>query len=261
MNPPDHDAGGEGGRTLVVVPTYDEAETIREVLDRLVALPVDVDVLVVDDASPDGTGQIVAEVAATDPRVHVLHRASKDGLGAAYRAGFGWGLARSYDRLVSMDADLSHDPDALPTLLARIGDADLVIGSRYVPGGRIEQWSRLRRLLSAGGNRYVRLLTGLPVRDGTSGYRVARAALLRTIGVDRLVSDGYAFQLEVAWRAWQAGFALAEVPITFVERRAGVSKLSRSVVVEALLQAVRWALRGTRSPKAPHPASVRHHAD
>ncbi|WP_052667506.1 polyprenol monophosphomannose synthase [Nitriliruptor alkaliphilus] len=250
MSPP-------GDRTLVVLPTYDERDTLPTVLAGLTALATDLDVLVVDDASPDGTGQLAEAVTSGDPHRHVLHRAGKAGLGSAYRTGFRWGLERGYDRFVAMDADLSHDPASLPELLAASARADLVIGSRYVPGGRVERWPLRRRLLSAGGNLYARGLTGLPVHDGTSGYRVVHRAVLEAIDVAELRSDGYAFQLEVAFRAWRAGFHLAEVPIVFVERRAGASKLSRAVVAEALWRTAAWAAREGRGQSGIHPASVR----
>jgi dolichol-phosphate mannosyltransferase len=243
--------------TLVVIPTYDERHSLPVLLRGLRALPTPVDVLVVDDASPDGTGALADDLARDDGRLHVLHRPRKAGLGPAYRAGLAWGLARDHERFVQMDADLSHDPAALPTLLAAADDADVVVGSRYVAGGGVECWPLRRRVLSAAGNLYARGLTGLPVRDGTSGYRVVHRAVLEAIDVAGLRSDGYAFQLEVAWRAWQAGFHLAEVPIRFVERRAGASKLSRAVVAEALWRTAGWAARGSRRTPAPHPTSVR----
>jgi dolichol-phosphate mannosyltransferase len=242
--------------TLVVVPTYDERQTLAELVAGLRALPVDLDVLVVDDASPDGTGALADDMAARDDRLHVLHRPRKAGLGPAYRAGFAWGLQRAYERFVAMDADLSHDPAAVPALLRAAEDADLVIGSRYVGGGRIERWSLPRRILSAAGNLYARSLTGLPVRDGTSGFRVVRRAVLEGIDIGALRSDGYAFQLEVAWRTWRTGFRTVEVPIVFVERTAGSSKLSRAVVVEALWRTSRWAMARGRGPIDPHPRSV-----
>jgi dolichol-phosphate mannosyltransferase len=246
-----------GARDLVVLPTYDERDSLPEVLAGLARLEVPVDVLVVDDASPDGTGQLAERLATDDPAVSVLHRAGKGGLGSAYRTGFRWGLDRGYDRFVAMDADRSHDPAALPALLAASEEADVVIGSRYVPGGRVERWPLRRRLLSSGGNLYARGLTGLPVHDGTSGYRVLRRPVLETIDVADLRSDGYAFQLEVAWRAWRAGFHLVEVPIVFVERRAGASKLSRAVVAEAVWRTASWAAREGRAQPRPHPSSVR----
>jgi glycosyltransferase involved in cell wall biosynthesis len=243
-------------RTLVIVPTYDERTTLPDLVAGLRSLDLELDVLVVDDASPDGTGVLADDLAARGHRLHVLHRPSKAGLGPAYRAGFAWGLGRGYERFVSMDADLSHDPAAVPGLLRASEDADLVIGSRYVEGGRIERWSAPRRVLSAAGNLYARCLTGLPVRDGTSGFRVVRRAVLEAIDVGALRSDGYAFQLEVAWRTWRAGFRTVEVPIVFVERTAGASKLSRAVVLEAIWRTSRWAAAGGRGPVEPHVRSV-----
>ncbi|MEX2504809.1 MAG: polyprenol monophosphomannose synthase [Egicoccus sp.] len=246
-------------KTLVVVPTYEERGTIAELLTAVRRLPVGPDVLVVDDASPDGTGAIVEEHAAGDPGVHVLHRPAKSGLGPAYRAGLRWGLDRGYEVLVEMDADLSHDPAQLPRLLDAVADADLVIGSRYVGGGDVRRWTAGRLTLSTWGNRYVRGLTGLPVRDATSGFRAFRAPVLRSIAVDRLTSDGYAFQVETALRAWRAGFTIVEVPITFVERREGASKLSRRVVAEAVWRVPSWGLGATlagRRPDGVHPSSV-----
>ncbi|GGI04721.1 polyprenol monophosphomannose synthase [Egicoccus halophilus] len=245
-------------RALVVVPTYDERGTVEELVTALRALPSPPDVLVVDDASPDGTGQVADALAGADPGVSVLHRPAKGGLGPAYRAGLRWGLDRGYVALVEMDADLSHDPADVPRLLAGLDRADLVIGSRYVSGGDVRQWAAARVALSTAGNRYVRALTRLPVRDATSGFRAFRAAVLRTIAIDGLTSDGYAFQVETALRAWRAGFVLHEVPITFVERREGASKLSRRVVAEAAWRVPAWGLAaplGSR-PRRAHPASV-----
>jgi glycosyltransferase involved in cell wall biosynthesis len=243
-------------RTLVVVPTYEERGTIAELVRAVRSLPAAPDVLVVDDDSPDGTGQVADDLAASDEQVAVLHRRAKSGLGPAYRAGLGWGLERGYDVLVEMDADLSHDPAELPRLLAALAEADLVIGSRYVPGGAVERWPAHRLMLSTAGNRYVRAVTGLPVQDATSGFRAFRRAVLTAIGIGSLRSDGYAFQVETTLRAWRAGFTVTEVPIRFVERREGASKLSRRVVLEAAWRVPRWA-RGPRRPPPPHPASVR----
>jgi dolichol-phosphate mannosyltransferase len=247
---------GTRPRTLVVVPTYDERGTIAELVHALRGLPDAPAVLIVDDASPDGTGAVADALAAADPDVEVLHRDRRSGLGPAYRAGLGWGLARGFDVLVEMDADLSHDPHELPRLLAATADSDLVIGSRYVPGGGVERWPAHRLLLSTAGNRYVRAVTGLPLRDATSGYRAFRRPVLAAIGVDTLRSDGYAFQVETALRAWRAGFSVTEVPIRFVERREGASKLSRWVVLEAIWRVLRWGV-GPRRPRPPHPSSVR----
>ena len=243
-------------RTLVVIPTYNEHLTLREVVARVLAAPVEVDVLVVDDASPDGTGRLADQLSAEDGRVHVLHRSAKRGLGPAYRAGLGWGLEAGYDVLVEMDADLSHDPGHLPELVARTETADLVLGSRYVPGGGTRNWPWHRRALSSGGNRYVRVVTGVDVRDGTSGYRAFRRPVLEEIHLAELRSDGYSFQLETLLLSWRAGFVIDEVPITFVERRAGTSKISRAIVVEALWRVLQWGLAGPRKPDARHPRSV-----
>ncbi len=243
-------------RTLVVIPTYNERASIREVVTRTLASPAVPDVLVVDDNSPDGTGAIVDELATDQPRLHVLHRPGKQGLGQAYRVGLGWGIERGYDVLVEMDADLSHDPDQLADLVAATDRADLAIGSRYVPGGRIENWPPHRYWLSSGGNRYVRLATGLPVHDATSGYRAFRRETLEALELPRMDSDGYSFQLETVLKAWRLGFRIEEVPITFVERRAGTSKINRGIVIEALWRVLVWGLKGPRSPGRRHPASV-----
>lgn len=244
-----------------MVPTYDERQNVDELVARTLAV-AGLDLLVVDDASPDGTGARLEELAADEPRMRVLHRPRKSGLGSAYRAGLGIGLDEGYDVLVEMDADLSHDPSLLPALVAATADRDLVIGSRYVPGGGVENWPWHRRALSAGGNRYVRWLTGLPVRDATSGFRAFRAPVLEAIGLRELRSEGYSFQLETALHAWRAGFRIGEVPITFVERVAGASKISRAIVFEAMARVLTWAvrclpvrLRGVR----PHPHSLAAH--
>lgn len=243
------------GTTLVMVPTFNERPTLEFVVRQLLAT-APVDVLVVDDASPDGTGAVADRLAADNIRVAVLHRDRKRGLGSAYRAAFGWGLARDYRLFVEMDADLSHDPEQLVDLLDAADSADLVLGSRYVSGGETRNWPWHRRLLSRGGNRYVQLVTRIPVADATSGYRVFRRAVLDEIQVGSLTSDGYAFQLETLLRAWWAGFEIAEVPITFVERRAGASKISRAIILEALWRVLMWGVSGPRAPAAAHPRSV-----
>lgn len=243
-------------RALVVIPTYNERSTLPEVVLRLMTTPLDIDVLVVDDASPDGTGVVADELARRHDSLHVLHRPAKDGLGPAYRAGLGWGLDRGYEVLVEMDADLSHDPGHLPAILQATEFADLVIGSRYVPGGGTENWPLPRQWLSSGGNAYVRAVTGLPVRDATSGFRAFRRPVLEHIGIRDLKSDGYSFQLETALAAWRAGFAVDEVPIVFVERRAGASKISRAIVLEALFRVIQWGRRGPRTPAPLHPSSI-----
>lgn len=242
--------------TLVVIPTYNERITLPEVIARLLAVPVSVDVLVVDDNSPDGTGRLADELAERHSNIHVMHRPAKSGLGPAYRAGLGWGMDRGYDVLVEMDADLSHEPGHLAEMLSALGRADLVIGSRYVPGGGTENWPWHRRMLSSGGNRYVQIVTGIPVRDATSGYRAFRRPVLEEIGLRDLRSDGYSFQLETVLAAWRAGFEVDEVPIIFVERRAGASKISRSIIFEALWRVLIWGLRGPRGAKQRHPRST-----
>lgn len=231
-------------RTLVILPTFNEAGSIGEVLDRLLALPDGVEILVVDDGSPDGTAGIVRRRAAAEPRVRLVERPGKAGLSSAYLLGFRQGLDGEFDLVVEMDSDLSHRPEQLSDILAaaRAG-ADLAIGSRYVPGGGVSNWSRARLALSRAGNAYVRLLLGLPVRDATSGFRAYRRDLLRDL-VDRPIrSDGYAFQVELAERSWRLGAEIAEVPITFAERAAGASKMSNRIVAEALLLVTLWGIR------------------
>jgi glycosyltransferase involved in cell wall biosynthesis len=230
-------------RVLVIVPTFNEVENLEAVLDRLRASVPTADALVVDDASPDGTGELADKLAAGDPRVHVLHRPGKAGLGAAYVAGFAWARERGYDVLVEMDADGSHPPETLPQLLARLADADLVLGSRYVPGGRVEDWPLHRLLLSRIGNRYTRWALRLPLTDATGGFRAARGELIDRLPFDDVASHGYCFQVDWAWRAWRSGARVAEVPITFTERALGRSKMSRAIVREALVRVTVWALQ------------------
>ena len=242
--------------TLVVVPTYNEIATLERAVKGVLAATADVDVLIVDDASPDGTGELAAQLARCEPRVHALHRPAKSGLGSAYREGFGWGMARGASVLCEMDADLSHDPADLPRLLHALRGADLVIGSRYVHEGRVVDWPKSRLRLSMAGNAYVRVVTGIPVRDSTAGLRAYRRAVLEELDVSTSRCEGYAFQLEMALRAWRLGFRIIEVPITFVERREGASKISRAIIVEALLRVLGWGLAGPRHAPAPHPRSV-----
>ena len=235
---------GPAGRVLVVVPTYNERENLASIVGRVRAAVPAAHVLVADDASPDGTGRIADDLASADDHVHVLHRPGKAGLGAAYLDGFGWGMRHGFDVLVEMDADGSHLPEQLPDLLARIdAGADLVLGSRYVPGGSVVNWPRHREVLSRGGNTYVRLVLGVPLRDATGGYRAFRRSALEAIGLDAVASQGYCFQVDLAWRAVLAGLRVEEVPITFVEREAGVSKMSRGIVVEALWRTTQWGAR------------------
>lgn len=232
-------------RALVVIPTFNEAENIETVLRRVRAAAPEVAVLVVDDGSPDGTADLAEAVGVEMGEVHVLRRQGKQGLGSAYRAGFRWGLERGAPILVEMDADLQHDPAALPGLLAPIetGIADLVIGSRYVPGGSIPRWRWHRRMLSRWGNRYAGAVLGLGVHDATSGYRAYRAEVLRGLDLDAVRADGYGFQIEMAYQAARGGGRVAEVPIRFGERSFGASKMSGRIVVEALLLVTWWGLR------------------
>jgi dolichol-phosphate mannosyltransferase len=235
-------AGDNTGRLLVVVPTFNEAATVRKVVERVRSAVPAAEVLAVDDASPDGTGEIADGLAELDSHVHVLHRIRKDGLGRAYVAGFRWGLERDFDTLVEMDADGSHQPEQLPRLLAALPDADLVLGSRYVDGGQVVDWPWHRELLSRGGNLYTRIALGIPLHDATGGYRAYRASALRRLSLDTVASAGYCFQVDLAWRAVRAGLRVAEVPITFIERSEGTSKMSGAIVREALWQVTRWGI-------------------
>lgn len=229
-----------GQRVVVIIPTYNEAENLPVILDRLLAAVPQAHALVVDDGSPDGTGELADKLATDDDRIEVLHRTGKAGLGAAYVAGFRLGLAAGYDVLVEMDADGSHAPEQLPRLLAALAHADLVLGSRWVPGGQVRNWPKSRQALSRGGNLYTRLALGIDVQDATGGYRAYRRAVLENIDLDSIASQGYCFQVDLAWRAVQAGFRVAEVPITFVERERGESKMSGGIVREALLKVTEW---------------------
>ena len=247
-------------RTLVVVPTYNEALTLPRVAEWLLAVADaaddEISMLVVDDNSPDGTGAIADALAAADDRVSVLHRPGKGGLGPAYRAGFAWGLERGFDVLCEMDADLSHNPSDIPRLLAALVGADLVIESRYVPGGGVIDWPWHRLALSKGGNRYVQAMTALPVQDATAGFRAFRRPVLEELDLSTVRSDGYSFQLEMVLRTWRLGFRVIEVPITFVERTEGASKISRSIILEALWRVLQWGLQGPRTSQPVHPRSV-----
>ncbi|WP_448629435.1 polyprenol monophosphomannose synthase [Cellulomonas soli] len=236
-------------RVLVVVPTYNERESIPGALARLREHVPDSDVLVVDDGSPDGTGALVEEIAAAEAAdrgrtaVHVMHRAGKLGLGTAYMAGFAWGLERGYDVIVEMDADGSHRAQDLPLLLAALPGADLVLGSRWVPGGSVVNWPANRLFLSRGANLYTRLALGFPIKDATGGFRAYRADLLRSMALDEVASQGYCFQVDMTWRAVRSGARVVEVPITFVERELGRSKMSQTIVVEALLRVTWWGMQ------------------
>ncbi|MEU3449532.1 polyprenol monophosphomannose synthase [Streptomyces thermolilacinus] len=234
------DGGSEA--VLVIIPTYNEADNIAAIVSRVRASVPAAHVLVADDNSPDGTGKIADELADSDDHVHVLHRAGKEGLGAAYLAGFAWGIERGYDVLVEMDADGSHQPEELPRLLAALDGADLVLGSRWVPGGSVVNWPKSRELLSRGGSLYSRTLLGVPIKDVTGGYRAFRRRTLEGLGMDQVASQGYCFQVDLAWRTVKAGFKVVEVPITFVERERGDSKMSRAIVVEALWRVTAWGV-------------------
>jgi dolichol-phosphate mannosyltransferase len=220
-------------QTLIIVPTYNERENLPRMAQKLLSLSVGVDVLVVDDSSPDGTGQIADDLAAKNPQLHVLHRSEKNGLGRAYIAGFKWALEKNYEFIFEMDCDFSHDPDAIPAFLAAAKNADLVIGSRYTGGVRVLNWPLKRLLLSRCAGIYVWLITGLPLTDPTGGYKCFRRRALQAIQLDAIRSNGYSFQIELNHRLWRDGFDVAEVPIIFADRVEGTSKLSRSIVIEA----------------------------
>ena len=253
---------GEG--VLVIVPTYDERLNLERTLGRVRRAAPLADVLVVDDASPDGTGQLADQLASRDGRVHVLHRPGKLGLGAAYLAGFDWGLARGYQVLVEMDADGSHQPEQLVLLLEALGDAELVIGSRWVAGGRVVNWPWHRELLSRGGNTYARIALGIGLRDTTGGFRAFRRETLDRLDLDGVASQGYCFQVDLARRAVEEGCRVVEVPIEFVEREHGTSKMSGFIVREALWKVTVWgaaralrAVRGVRATPTSRASKVR----
>lgn len=230
-------------RVLTIIPTYNELESLPKTLGRLRAAAPHVDVLIADDNSPDGTGKLADEFAANDPQVHVLHRAGKEGLGAAYLAGFAWGLDAGYDVLVEMDADGSHQPEQLPLLLDAVEQgADLVLGSRWVPGGKVVNWPLHRKLISTCGSFYARTMLGISIRDITGGYRAFRRTTLEALDLDAVDSVGYGFQVDMLWRVCQKGLKVVEVPITFVEREFGASKMSGNIVTEAMLNVTKWGL-------------------
>jgi len=229
------------GRVLVIIPTYQERANIRRLIPHVLEQAAQVDILVVDDNSPDGTAALVERLAEATPRVHLLKRQRKLGLGTAYLAGFRFALERGYDLALEMDADFSHDPHEIPRFIEAAAEADLIIGSRYIRRGRTQNWPLRRRLLSQCGNLYAHLITGMSVRDATSGYRCLRRALLERLDLDRIASNGYAFQIEIAFRVWKLGMRIREIPIVFVDREAGQSKLDRRIVCEALWGL--WRLR------------------
>lgn len=228
-------------RILIVTPTYNEAQNIERLVDRIHEVVPDAHVLIVDDASPDGTGQLADRMAEADPRVHVLHRAGKLGLGTAYIAGFRWALAEGFDLVFEMDADFSHRPEHLPQFLALAREFDLVLGCRYIPGGGTQDWGLYRQMLSRGGNLYARSILWLPFHDLTGGFKCFRREVLEAIDLDAVQSEGYAFQIELTWRAWRRGFRIAETPILFPDRTRGKSKMSRKIFVEAIWRV--WRLR------------------
>ena len=226
---------------LIIIPTYNESENMPTLLGRLLALPYDLHVLVVDDNSPDGTAEIVREWKAREPRVHLLERPGKMGLGSAYRDGFRYALDNGAEYIFEMDADFSHDPDAIGEFLEASKDTDLVLGSRYLHGVTVVNWPLMRLILSYSANVYTRIITGLPVRDATGGFKCFRRKALEAVRLDRVQSDGYAFQIEMSFKIWKKGFRIKEIPIIFVDRRAGVSKMNRRIIWEAVWLV--WRLR------------------
>lgn len=241
---------------LVIIPTYDEKDNVGPVSQAVFAAVPDAHILFIDDNSPDGTGQIVDALAAADPRIHTMHRPGKAGLGRAYIAGFKWALERSYRLIFEMDADFSHDPRMLPEFLKAAADADLVLGSRYVNGIRVLNWPLSRLLLSKGAALYVKFITGMPVTDPTGGFKCFRRELLQAIALDRIVSNGYSFQVEMTHTAWMKGFRIAEVPIIFQDRYAGYSKMSKAIFKEALTMVWKLALRNGFRRRPPRRAAA-----
>jgi dolichol-phosphate mannosyltransferase len=228
-------------QVLVIIPTYNEATNLPQIVPVVLAQDPRVEVLVVDDNSPDGTGQLADEMVSTNPRVHVLHRQAKDGLGRAYLAGFAWALERPYQAIFEMDADFSHDPTFIPAFLRTLEEADLVLGSRYATGVNVINWPISRLLLSLGANLYARMITGLPLTDCTGGFKCFRREVLQALELGHVRSNGYAFQIEMSFRAWKRGFTLREIPIIFYERVEGHSKMSKRIVREAVWMV--WWLR------------------
>ena len=244
-------------KTLVIIPTYDEMENVKPISEAILKVSPEVNLLFVDDQSPDGTGDILDGMAAEDDRIFVMHREKKEGLGRAYIAGFKWALERDYDLICEMDADFSHDPKALPSLLQAAHDgADLVIGSRYIGGIRVMNWPMSRLLLSTGAGQYVRLITGMPVHDPTGGFKCFRRKVLESIELDTITSNGYSFQIEMNHNAWMKGFAIKEVPIVFEDRVAGYSKMSSDIAFEAFMMVLKlWHRCGyRRKPRVENPA-------
>lgn len=234
---------GDLGRILVVIPTYNEVENLPLIVGRVRDSVPESHILVADDNSPDGTAKIADEIAAADDHVHVMHRLGKEGLGAAYLAGFAWALEQGFDVVVEMDADGSHQPEQLPLLLDALREADLVLGSRWVPGGSVVNWPKSREVLSRGGNWYTRKALRVPLMDATGGYRAFRASTLRALDLDGVGSAGYIFQVDLAYRTLERGLRVKEVPIEFVEREIGDSKMNRKIVSEALWRVTVWGAR------------------
>jgi dolichol-phosphate mannosyltransferase len=243
-------------KTLIIVPTYNERENLPRMAQRLLALPVKVDLLVVDDNSPDGTGTLADELTAKHPEIHVLHRQEKNGLGRAYLAGFKWALERNYEFVFEMDGDFSHNPDDIPLFLEAATDADLVLGSRYMNGIRIINWPLSRLMLSKSAATYVRVITGMPLTDPTGGFKCFRRRALQSLNLDAVQSNGYSFQIELTHKLWRQGMRIVEVPIIFTERLQGHSKMSGHIVCEALIVVWRlWLQNGCRRRPRPHATS------
>jgi dolichol-phosphate mannosyltransferase len=232
------------GCIAVIIPTYNERDNIHPITERVLSAIPEADLFIVDDNSPDGTGEIADELAAKDERIHVMHRRGKEGLATAYLTGFGAALDQGYPTIVEIDADCSHQPEELPRLLRGLASADVVLGSRWVPGGAALNWPWSRAILSRAGNFYARVMLGIPLHDMTGGYRIYRASALRKIGLENIESVGYCFQIDLARRSVLAGLKVAEVPITFVERARGASKMSGAVVSEALWRVTQWGIMG-----------------
>jgi dolichol-phosphate mannosyltransferase len=228
-------------KALIIIPTYKERENLTELVRRIFAQDLPVEILIIDDNSPDGTGALADELAAQDPRIHVMHRPGKLGLGSAYVLGFRYAIERDYDAVFEMDADFSHSPDSLPEFLKELEGADMVLGSRYLRGVTVVNWPLKRLILSYGANVYTRIVTGMPIKDATGGFKCFRRQVLEAIDLDRVKSDGYGFQIEINFKAWRKGFKIREIPILFVDRMAGESKMSRRIVWEAAWMV--WRLR------------------
>lgn len=241
------------GNTLIIVPTYNERDNLVPLAERLLTLPVSVELLVVDDNSPDGTGKLADDLAAKHARIHVLHRAEKNGLGRAYCAGFAWALERQYEYIMEMDGDFSHNPDDIPKFIAAAGDADLVLGSRYCNGIRVVNWPLQRLVLSMGAGVYVRVITGMPFSDPTGGFKCFRRRALQAIDLNAVRSNGYSFQIELTHKIWRQGMKVVEVPIIFTDRVQGASKITRKIVREAVWMVWRlWLQNGLR--RWPNPS-------